>query len=460
MIDSPNAILQELAATHGSPPIIGGVVINDLLASGGMGAVFRGVHLRLRIPVAVKFLYEVENGSSSRFADEASVAAKINNPNVARVYDVNKDGRMLYIVQEFIEGHNAEYHLERSVRYKQPLSEDFVLNLAADTARGLAAIHNVGYLHLDIKPANVIVSKREGVSKILDLGLAMQYTVKRQAAEGGTPGYASPEQLMFLPVGPTSDLYSLGVTMFELLAGRHAHNARTWHSATKEQTSEVLPNLHDLRPDVTEATATIVKRCLSVDPNDRYQSAIEMLSHIALAHQTRVSKKLVGMPSPQDSVRTTGRPDAPLIFCVDDNPQLLVLFGELLNDSGYRTEIFSEGEKALAKMLKTPPDVVLLDVEMPGMSGLEICQAMRVNPVLKNIPVVFLTGSTEPQYMDLAMQLGATDYLFKPVQAEELLSRVGCLTRITRAHRELQALELQYSSYRKRLTTLSGKDLL
>ncbi len=460
MIDSPAAILQELSAKHGTPPLVGGVVVNDLIASGGMGAVFRGVHLRLRIPVAIKFLYEFENMSSSRFTDEASICAKINHPNVVRVYDVNKDGKLLYILQEFVEGHNAEYHLERSARYHQPLSEDFVLNLAADAARGLSAIHNAGYLHLDIKPGNIMVSKRDGVCKILDLGLAMQFNSARQAAEGGTPGYASPEQLMFLPVGPSSDLYSLGVTMYELLAGKHAHASRTWRSATTEQTTQTLPPIREVRPEIADSTAAIVERCLHVDAFARFQTAMEMLSHIARAHQTRVSKRIVSIPGPQDSVRITGRQDAPLVFCVDDNPQLGVLFGELLVESGYRTDIFTEGAVALAKMEKTPPDVVLLDVEMPTMSGLEVCKAMRANPLLKNIPVVFLTGSNDPENINLAMNLGATDYLFKPVQAEELLSRVGCLTRITRAHRELEALEKQYSGFRTHLSTLSGKEQL
>src|SRR5258706_13252029 len=101
MIDSAAAICKELTATRGNPPVVGGVVIHPLIASGGMGAVFQGMHLRLRIPVAVKFLFESEDGSVARFADEASTAAKINNPNVVRVYDVNKEGKLQYIVQEY-----------------------------------------------------------------------------------------------------------------------------------------------------------------------------------------------------------------------------------------------------------------------------------------------------------------------------------------------------------------------
>lgn len=447
----------------GKPPVVGGVVIHHLLDSGGMGAVFQGVHMRLRIPVAVKFLFESTDGSTERFAEEASTAAKINSPNVVRVFDVNKQGKLQYIVQEYVNGQTAESHLEQAISLKKPLSENWVLRLAADTARGLSAIHDVNFLHLDIKPTNIMVSQKDSVAKILDLGLARQIVnaagVKYRAGDGGTPGYASPEQLQFFALSPSSDIYSLGVSMFELLAGRRAHDVTSWGSAIIKQTTSELPDIRRIRPDVSEATAAIIEHCVHIDPTLRYQSALELLSELALATHTHVAQHApAAFSRPLKS--PSGLHDvAPLVFCVDDNMQVCMSMAELLTESGYVVEVFTEGSRALARMKKTPPDVVFLDYEMPEMSGLDVCQFMRGDDALKHIPVVFLTGSTSPDHMKLAMHAGATDYLFKPTQASELITRASCLTKMTRAQRELASLERQYGSFRQRLSTIAGKEL-
>ena len=469
MMKTASDILKELSASHGSPPIIGGVAVHNLIASGGMGAVFRGVHLRLRIPVAIKFLFDTDDAIASRFAEEASVAAKINNPNVVRVYDVNKEKSLQYIVQEFVEGHTAEHHLANAVSTRQPLAENFVLNMAADIARGLIAIHNVNYLHLDIKPTNIMVSQRNGVSKILDLGLAQRLDgtnpptsgkeVRSTRAEGGTPGYASPEQLKFLQVSVTSDIYSLGVTMFELLAGRRAHDAVSWNSAVLQQSTIELPNICRLRADVSEETGALIERCVAIDPAARFQTPLEMLSKIAEQNRGQVSQRKPGTimlpPNPSKGHRI-GRP---VIHCIDDDATIGALLKELLTEAGYCAETFTDGKFALNAMQLSPPDIVVVDYDMPIMSGLDVCRAMRSNDILKHIPVVFLTGAASATNMTLAMREGATDYIFKPVQAEELFARLNCLTRLARAQRELEALESQYGSFRKRLTTIVGKDI-
>ena len=215
MSATADEIIRKLTALKGSPPVIGGVAIHGLIGAGGMGAVFRGAHLRLKIPVAVKFLFGQDREDAARFVDEGTFAAKVNHPNVVRVYDVAEEDGFLYIVQEFVEGQSAARYYDEAQR-GQPLTEDFVLNLGADVARGLAAMHAAGLLHLDIKPGNVLVAKKDGLSKILDLGAAQRYDPgapadgKRSAAVAevtvATPGYGSPEHLRGQRVGPSSDL--------------------------------------------------------------------------------------------------------------------------------------------------------------------------------------------------------------------------------------------------------------
>ena len=476
MTEEAAKLCRELIASKGSPAIVGGVALQRVIGAGGMGVVYHGTHLRLRIPVAVKFLTldREDSYSVSRFIDEASFAAKIDSPNVVRVYDVNKEGPFEYIIQEYVNGQTADQHARDAAYCGRKLSEDFVLELAADTARGLGAIHALDYLHLDIKPANIIVAKRDGVCKILDFGLAQPYNKNAlpgtppnsdvRAIDGGTPGYASPEQLQMLNAGPSSDIYSLGVSMFELLTGRRAFNVETWEMAQEVQCKEVVPDVRSLRPEISSSTAALIERCLRLDPLKRFDSAMELLSAIAQVKQQRLTAAPAPLTVPAQTgseKRASGRnsESVPYVVCVDDNAQICMLMSELLSEAGFRAETFTDGARAMQKMRAQIPDVVFLDMEMPGMTGLDVCSTMRASPLLKNVPVVFITGETSPETMRRAMHEGATDYLFKPVQSEELISRVKCLTRISRAQQELARLERQFGDFRRRLSTLTGKEL-
>lgn len=473
MSPAAEKLCRELIAAKGNPPVVGGVALSRVIGSGGMGVVYQGTHLRLRIPVAIKFLVldREDAYSVARFIDEAALAAKVNSPNVVRVYDVNKEGPFEYIVQEYVSGQTSDQKLRDALYSQQRLTEDFVLELAADTARGLAAIHAQEYLHLDIKPMNIMVARKDGMCKILDFGLAQPFnkalrpgtTPGKDGAniDGGTPGYASPEQLQMLHAGPSSDIYSLGISILELLAGKRIFAVDTWEQAQNTQCTTQAPNIQTLRAEISTATAELIDRCVRLDPNQRYSSAMELLADIAKVKQQRLTSQ--GEPAPESRTRITQiRPKdrPPHVICVDDNAQICVLMSELLTEAGFRAETFTEGARALAKMRTEPPDVVFLDMDMPGMSGLEVCGSIRATASLKTIPVVFITGETAPDSMRLAMQQGATDYLFKPVQADDLITRVHCLTQLSRAQQELAQLENQFSRFRNRLSVLSGKEIV
>ncbi|MEI6231480.1 MAG: protein kinase [Planctomycetota bacterium] len=480
MTEAGSILCRNLVQAKGSPPIIGGAVLHRVIGSGGMGVVYRGTHLRLRVPVAVKFLVvdSSDQFSVSRFVDEASLAAKISSPNVVRVFDVNTEDGFVFIVQEFVHGITADQRLRDAVYQKQKLNEDFILEFAADTARGLAAIHESSYLHLDIKPANIMISERNGGCKILDFGLARAFDKNvvsgtpalpgEEWVDGGTPGYASPEQLNMLHVGPSSDIYSLGITIYEMLCARNCFNVTTWEEAQRIQTVEQVPDVREYRPDISAATAGLISKCLHINPNERYQSAMELLSAIAKVKQSRLTGTQTPAPSARAPILSVRheftKPVSlpimtPYVVCVDDDAQICMLMSELLQSSGYRVEAFTSGARALDHMAFDPPDVVFLDMEMPGISGLEICKKIRSSQTLQNIPVVFITGETSPDIMRRAISEGATDYLFKPIQVDDMVSRVQCLSRISRAHRELAHLQSQFGQFRNRLSTLSGREL-
>ncbi|MEI6235238.1 MAG: serine/threonine-protein kinase [Planctomycetota bacterium] len=496
MTDAATNFCRELALTKGSPPIVGGIVLHRVIGSGGMGVVYHGSHLRLRIPVAVKFLFDDPNNSDniSRFVNEAALSAHINSPFVVRVYDVNKDEGFQYIVLEYVDGESAEKRLCDAVERSVPLSEEFVLNIAADTTRGLEAIHTLRYLHLDIKPVNLMVCRIDGVTKILDFGLAQPFDPRdvpgalppkgKDPVAGGTPGYSSPEQLQLHTVGPSSDIYSLGVTAFELLSGRRAYHSEDWNDAARLQSEVPLPDIRSIRPDVSSGTAEWIARCVCINPMQRFGSAMESLAALSTVSQANVSKRIrIDVPIPpvskilsafkppyyppdakpnlQPVVQPKAQPDnqSPMVFCVDNDLTALTKVVDMLFEAGYWVEAFANGAEVLNRMRTTLPDLVLIEIDLPLMNGLQVCSMMRANPLLKHIPVVFLSQDMSSKSLKMALHEGASDYLFKPVQPAEVLGRVQCLTRLSRAMRELVRLESQFENFQQRLSSLTGTKL-
>jgi CheY-like chemotaxis protein len=233
-----------------------------------------------------------------------------------------------------------------------------------------------------------------------------------------------------------------------------------------------LPDVRTFRPNASEAVAALVAKCVRINPSERYRSAMEFLSALADVTQRNVSKRTTAIAIPPHSkfaeapklgqaphVAGFSAVDAPLVFCVDDDTAVLDLVLDVLFESGCGVEAFPNGAEVLQRLRTKVPDLVLLDMDMPGMNGIQVCTAMRAQPRLQHVPVVFLTGEMSAEALQAALRAGATDYLFKPMQPAEVLARVQCLTRMRRAQQELTRLEGEYDGFQKRLSTLTGRNV-
>ncbi|HVQ21225.1 MAG TPA: serine/threonine-protein kinase, partial [Terrimicrobiaceae bacterium] len=199
------------------------------LGRGAMGITYKAFDVDLRCPVTLKVINERYLGDESarlRFLREARAAASVRHPNVASVFHLGRSAKDYFYAMEFVEGETLENLIKRSGR----LDTKLALEITAQVAAGLAAVHKKGLVHRDIKPGNIMVSLEEGgavTAKIIDLGLAKavselgsQTTISRPGVFAGTPQFASPEQLAGADVDIRSDLYSLGVTLWEMLMGK------------------------------------------------------------------------------------------------------------------------------------------------------------------------------------------------------------------------------------------------
>jgi serine/threonine-protein kinase len=252
--------------------------VTGLLGRGGMGEVYRAQDTRLDRPVALKFLGVELSGSGSaraRFLREAKIAASIDHPRVCAVYDVGEagDGRT-FLAMAFCEGVTLRQHLAQG---SPPLRE--AVRIARETAEGLAAAHAKGVVHRDLKPTNLMIAPDGGV-RILDFGLALltgSTRITRSGVAVGTYAYMSPEQAAGEEVDARSDVFSLGVVLYELLAGRTPFRAPSDAATLRRIVEGRYPPLRESRPDLPADLEAIVDRALARKPRNRYPDAHAML---------------------------------------------------------------------------------------------------------------------------------------------------------------------------------------
>jgi serine/threonine-protein kinase len=244
------------------------------IAVGGMGEVWQGYDESLTRPVAVKVLrdeYAGDPGFLQRFRTEARNSAALGHPNIAALFDYGEQHGSAYLVMELVIGEPLSDALERT----PVLPSSHLIPILAQTARGLAAAHEAGVVHRDIKPGNILVT-RGGRVKITDFGVSRAAGQPTMTASGmvmGTAQYLSPEQAVGKPATPLSDLYSLGVVAYEALAG---HRPFTGPTAVDIAVAHVNDPVPPLPPTVERGLAALVMRLLDKDPARRPQSADEL----------------------------------------------------------------------------------------------------------------------------------------------------------------------------------------
>jgi serine/threonine-protein kinase len=242
------------------------------LGRGGMGEVYRADDLTLGQPVALKFLPDAFAANAdlrSRFYGEVRVARQVAHPNLCRVYDIGDfDGRV-FLSMEFVDGEDLSSLLRRIGRLPQEKAVDIARQLCA----GLGALHDRGVLHRDLKPANVMVDGR-GRVRITDFGLSIPVEEMGADVRVGTPAYMSPEQLSGEGADVRSDLYSLGVTLYEVFTGKRAFEADTLAEITRLHREATPASPSEILPDLDPLVERVIVRCLEKNPASRPPSAI------------------------------------------------------------------------------------------------------------------------------------------------------------------------------------------
>jgi two-component system LytT family response regulator len=384
------------------------------LGQGGMGAVYLANDTRLGRHVALKVL-PPELGADldrmHRFEQEAKLASALTHPNVATIFEIGQQGEMRFLAMEYVEGRPLAERIREG-----PLKIPDLVQIAMQVADALDAAHSKGIIHRDIKPANLMITPR-GHVKVLDFGLAKLQANPKAADETqlltsaglvvGTVEYMSPEQALGRDVDYRTDIFSLGVVLYEMATGRLPFSGST--------PSETMARILQAQPDavarfnyeVPESLERTIRKCLEKDRERRYQSARELL--VDLKNLERDSGSEHAVPTGA-TVTQRGRIGT---IIVDDEELARKLLREYLTSSR-DVEILAEcanGFEAVKAISEYKPQLVFLDVQMPKLDGFEVLELID-----RDVAVIFVTAFD--QYAMKAFDAHAVDYLLKPFSQE------------------------------------------
>jgi serine/threonine protein kinase/tetratricopeptide (TPR) repeat protein len=254
--------------------------ILEKLGEGGMGIVYKAEDTRLKRTVALKFLVPRDGGGETekrRLVQEAQAAAALDHPNICAVYQIDEVDEQTFVAFAYIQGQGLDERIKAG-----PLDIDEALTIATQIARGLGEAHGSGIAHRDIKPGNVKITPR-GQVKILDFGLARLFAHAETYADdstSGTPAYMSPEQLRDEGADHRSDIWSLGVVLYEMIAGQRPFRGDYEQAVVYSVLNQAPEPLTDVRTDVPEALERAVSKSLTKDPEGRYQSVESFLADL------------------------------------------------------------------------------------------------------------------------------------------------------------------------------------
>jgi Protein kinase domain len=281
------------------PPTIHGYHMVRLLGQGGMGQVWLADDETLGRRVAVKTIaaaYAGEGGARTRFLREARVMATVEHPHVVRVYAYGDAAGLAYFVMEFVDGETLAARLRRS-GYLPPTES---LRITRQVALALASAWQRGVVHRDVKPSNVLLDGEASV-RVADFGLARaapslgEHSLTYPGAVVGSPHYMSPEQARGRPVDFRSDIYSLGVVLFEMLAGVRPFEGQSPVEVMAHHLHDPLPALRDRRPELLPAVVALVEDMTAKEPDRRppsYRALLRLIEGSAHGNPSPVSISL------------------------------------------------------------------------------------------------------------------------------------------------------------------------
>lgn len=413
-----------------SSELLGSYRLIDRLGAGGMGEVWRAEDTRLLRPVAIKILSErIANDPEwkARFLREARTIAQMNHPNIATIYSIEQEADKLFIAMELVEGESLAHVLARG-----KLAPREAVQIVKQVAEALAEAHEKGIVHRDVKPDNIIVGKR--VVKVLDFGIAKQITSTTDAPTltqagliVGTPFYMSPEQALGRPVDVRSDLFSLGVVLYEAVAGKRPFEGESVTETMMNIIMQEPPDLGAVAPSAPPTLVEVVRRALQKKPERRFGSAGEMVDTLAKVDFSAPTPITSTQPSKAD-VPTVAMPsakpvEAPIAgqraLVADDDPVTRYLIANILGQRRIAFDEAANGADAVKALKQHEYTIVFLDLLMPRIDGWGVIDYLRRSKSGKVPRIIIITG-VKNQTLSVADRELVSGLIYKPLDPAEV----------------------------------------
>jgi serine/threonine protein kinase len=383
---------------------LGRYELGEKIGAGAMGEVWRARDTHLHRDVAVKILppqMAADREWKQRFLREARIAARLNHPGIVTIFSVADDSdETMYIAMELVEGRDLGAVLESG-----PLPADEVRRIGTDAAMALHEAHHAGIIHRDVKPENIVVTRR-GV-KVLDFGLAKDHRSSESHFTTvntvlGTPLYMSPEQALGRRLDARSDIFSLGAVLYEAISGKSPFDGGNVHATLMN----VVTLAHAPLRGVPRALAHIIDRCLQKSADQRWPTAFELAEALVNADLT------AGTTQPQVRVRI-GPPPRALV--VDDDELVRIILQGMLADAGFAVDEASNGSEAITQLKANEYDAMFLDLLMPRVDGWTVLDYLRKSIARRPRNVYITSGVRDLKLSEVDASV-VTSVLRKPLQ--------------------------------------------
>ncbi len=462
--------------------VLGNYRLLEKIGSGGMGVVFRAEHVTLRTPAAVKALYVdgVKNRRSvERFFQEVRAIRSLRHPNIIAYLDAGEGAgagpggqAVPYLVMEYLPGRN----LDDLVTQDGPLPLARASQMAHQVADALTEAHRQGLVHRDIKPSNIVLTA-DGRAKLLDFGVARLPTptdrLTQDGARLGTIGYMAPEQARNpRDVDGRADVFGLAATLFYALTGQDPFLPPGGSMAATRP-----PSLSDFRPDLPPELDAALGRMMALSLPDRTATAADAMRELspflgwqgpaapedaAVARSGEYSAAPPPGPASRSgpaSARTPGAANLTLpgaaapkaarlhrVLVVDDEEPVRRVCRLALQHESVTIEEADNGPDAVARGLTVPYDLILLDVDLPGLKGELVLHQIRQRPPAPHLKVMMFSGRTSGDDLSRMLSAGADDFLVKPFSVVQLRSRVKAMLRLKDAQDRSDLLSRQLAA--------------
>lgn len=417
----------------GARLIDGRYALESELGRGGMGVVYlaRDTGLRRRIAVKVIAPALVSNPIvAERFCDEARALASVRSRHVVQVYSLGRHEDSYFFAMEYVRGRSLQRILAEHRAHREAVPVHRALTILARIAEGIDAVHEVGIVHRDVKPANIVIEEDTGRPVLLDFGLSVQGDGGSAATIAGTPDYTAPEQtglILEYGVGPWTDVYSLGCTAFEMLAGRIPFDDLEPDVVLAKHARAPAPLVSMFRPELAPLDR-VIARAMAKIPAERHASCGDFVTALCSA-----SEEIERWTAP--IVRPAATPvesDAALrVLVVDDDPDFRKFATRAVTLAFYRQNVrvaaAASGAAALALTEQAPVDLVVLDFDMPGLDGADTLSRLRAMPGGLRARVVVVSGRVRPADRWRFSLLGVNDFVAKPTELKALVETIGAI---------------------------------